>query len=67
MKTDARLKKLPAPKEIVLLKKNSAAVCPNCDAWVTLKSRKKDKTHSGIEYVRHWDTFHNQLEVFEKI
>ena len=61
MKTDARLKKIPEPKRIELLKVHSAAICPECDAWVTLRSKKKDGTHSGIEYAVHYEQRHSQL------
>jgi len=40
--------------QIIELKTKSCAVCPECNAWVGLRAKKKDKTYSLIEYKKHY-------------
>ena len=51
---------IPAPKEILnLTPKKSVAICPDCNVWVALRAKKKDKTYSLFEYKRHYTEQHN--------
>ena len=48
----------PTP-ETLQLKTKTVVICPKCGIYIMLRARKKDKTHSGLEYRRHYTQNHS--------